>query len=103
MQEKQTLEPRRGSKNRPKIKNEYPADTPKAEAKPPGKPRIGIYRQRGGQPGNQNAAKRGWYTKEAREARARIKDVLKKAYAAIAWAEEKHGLRRKRGRPRKQT
>jgi len=63
---------------------------------------IGIRpRKRGGQPDNQNAAKRGWYTKESRELRARVKDLKKRANAMIAWAEEKHGLKRKRGRPRK--
>ena len=104
MEQKQKLKDSAPVEKWGKNQKRIPAGESEASQKAPEKepPMIGIRpRKRGGQPDNQNAAKRGWYTKESRELRARVKDLKKRANAMIAWAEEKHGLKRKRGRPRK--
>lgn len=100
MKEKQALNLEKSGKNQKRMRDVelVPQEKPVTKPKPP----IGVVpRKRGGQPGNQNAAKRGKYTKRNREARATVRASLKRANEVLAWVDEEYGFKRKRGRPRK--
>jgi hypothetical protein len=100
MQEKQQLNFEKSGNNQKRM----PPVELVAQEKPAAKPRpvIGVVpRKRGGQPGNQNAAKRGKYTKQNREAWAKVRGSIKRANELVAWVDEQYGFKRKRGRPRK--